>query len=103
MLSFRRVSAQKFLATQNPMGLCQSGLGPQSLSLPILRSKPDRRPGGILEGVVEHFFLVPPCALGAIEVGVVRFAFWIDFHFKCSDPVPDAAINDPTRHTPKPT
>jgi hypothetical protein len=56
----------------------------------------------ILEGIVERLFLVPPRALGAIEVVVVRFAFWIGFHFKCSDPVPDAAINDPTG-IPKPT
>src|SRR4029077_987939 len=41
---------------------------------------------GILESVVEHFFLMAPRALGAIEVVVIWFAFRIGIHFNCSDP-----------------
>jgi hypothetical protein len=52
---------------------------------------------GILEGIVEHLFLVPPRALGATEVVVVRFAFRISIHFNCSDPALNAAIIDAVR------
>jgi hypothetical protein len=52
---------------------------------------------GILEGIVEHLFLVPPGALGAIEVVVMRFAFRIGIHFNCSDPALNAAIADAVR------
>jgi hypothetical protein len=52
---------------------------------------------GILESVVEHLFLVPPRALGAIEVVVMRFAFRISIHLNFSDPPLNAAIVDPAR------
>ena len=52
---------------------------------------------GILESVVEHFFLMAPRALGAIEVVVIWFAFRIGIHFNCSDPPLNAAIVDPAR------
>ena len=50
---------------------------------------------GILESVVEHFFLMAPRALGAIEVVVIWFAFRIGIHFNCSNPPLNAAIVDP--------
>ena len=52
---------------------------------------------GILESVVEHFFLMAPRALGAIEVVAIWFAFRIGIHFNCSDPPLNAAIVDPAR------
>ena len=36
---------------------------------------------GILEGIVEHLFLVPPRALGAIDVVVTSFVLRIGIHF----------------------
>jgi hypothetical protein len=51
---------------------------------------------GILEGIVEHLFLVPPRALGEVDVVVTSFVFWIGIHFNFPDPAVDVPIVDPS-------
>ena len=51
---------------------------------------------GILEGIVEHLFLVPPRALGAVDVVVTSFVLRIGIHFNFPDPALDVPIVNPS-------
>jgi hypothetical protein len=50
----------------------------------------------ILEGIVEHLFLVPPRALGALDIVVISFVLWIGIHLNLPDPALDVPIVDPS-------
>jgi hypothetical protein len=50
----------------------------------------------ILEGIVEHLFLMPPRALGAVDVVVTSFVLQIGIHFNFPDPALDVPIVDPS-------
>ena len=70
-------------------------LGPHSL---LFRYYNRNRIGcreGILEGIVEHLFLVPP-PLGAVDVVLTSFALRIGIHFNFPDPALDVPIVDPS-------
>ena len=53
-------------------------------------------PGKYSEGIVEHLFLVPPRALGAVDVVLTSFALRIGIHFNFPDPALDVPIVDPS-------
>ena len=70
-------------------------LGPHSL---LFRYYNRNRIGcreSILEGIVEHLFLVPP-SLGAVDVVLTSFALRIGIHFNFPDPALDVPIVDPS-------
>ena len=70
-------------------------LGPHSL---LFRYYNRNRIGcreSILEGIVEHLFLVPP-PLAAVDVVLTSFALRIGIHFNFPDPALDVPIVDPS-------
>ena len=71
-------------------------LGPHSLLFRYYNRNRIGRREGILEGIVEHLFLVPPRALGAVDVVVNSFVLRIGIHFNFPDPALDVSIVDPS-------
>jgi len=71
-------------------------LGPHSLLFRYYNRNRIGRWEGILEGIVEHLFLVPPRALGAVDVVVTSFVLRIGIHFNFPDPALDVPIVDPS-------
>ena len=71
-------------------------LGPHSLLFRYYNRNRIGRREGILEGIVEHLFLVPPRALGAVDVVVNSFVLRIGIHFNFPDPALDVPIVDPS-------
>jgi hypothetical protein len=49
-----------------------------------------------LEAIVEQLFLVPPRALGAVDVVVTSIVLRIGTHFNFPDPALDVPIVDPS-------
>jgi hypothetical protein len=71
-------------------------LGPHSVLFRYYNRNRIGRRESILEGIVEHLFLVPPRALGAIDVVVTSFVLRIGIHFNFPNPALDVPIVDPS-------